>query len=80
MKKLMTVLAIACAAAATISFAGTSERMDAAGSKMKGTVQDTVGAATGDTELQAKGKMNKASGDLKNAKEDVKDNIKAKLN
>jgi uncharacterized protein YjbJ (UPF0337 family) len=42
----------------------------------KGTVKEKAGKATNDRSLQAKGKSDKASGNLKQAGEKVKDAVK----
>lgn len=44
--------------------------------KLAGKAQEAVGNHTGDRELQAKGKRDQISGDLKNAGEKVKDALK----
>ncbi len=45
--------------------------------KARGTAKDKVGGATGNKDLQAEGKGDKASGSLKNAGENVKDAFKS---
>jgi uncharacterized protein YjbJ (UPF0337 family) len=40
--------------------------------KMKGTVKETVGKATGDKQTEAEGKIDKAKGHAKDAAHDVK--------
>jgi uncharacterized protein YjbJ (UPF0337 family) len=80
MKKLITLFSIAALImGVSASFASASEKMKSAGETIEGTVQDTVGAATGDTELQAKGKVNKLKGKARDVKEDTKDKIKEQL-
>jgi uncharacterized protein YjbJ (UPF0337 family) len=44
--------------------------------KIKGTVKETVGAATGDRRTEAEGKTDKLKGDAKNLGEDVKESAK----
>ncbi len=47
--------------------------------KVKGQIEQTVGALTGDKKLERKGKLDKAKGDVKGAVEDVKQAIKDAL-
>jgi uncharacterized protein YjbJ (UPF0337 family) len=44
--------------------------------KAKGKVKETTGAATGDRELEAEGKKDRAKGEVKEAVENVKHGIK----
>jgi uncharacterized protein YjbJ (UPF0337 family) len=44
--------------------------------KIKGSVKETVGKATGDKKTEAEGKVDKAKGHIKDAAEDVKDHVK----
>jgi uncharacterized protein YjbJ (UPF0337 family) len=44
--------------------------------KIKGSVKDAVGGATGDNRTQAEGKADKAKGDVKNAAHDAKEGAK----
>jgi uncharacterized protein YjbJ (UPF0337 family) len=44
--------------------------------KIKGSVKDTVGKATGDTKLQGEGKADKAEGAVRKGVGDVKDAFK----
>jgi uncharacterized protein YjbJ (UPF0337 family) len=41
--------------------------------KVKGAIKDTAGAITGDKELQAEGKLDKAKGSAHNLAGDIKD-------
>ena len=52
-----------------------SERQKAAGEKLKGSTQETVGKLTDDSELKNAGKANRTKGDLRSTKEDIKDVI-----
>ncbi|MTH63053.1 CsbD family protein [Paracoccus shanxieyensis] len=52
-----------------------TDKAKAAANKTAGTVKDAVGKATGNTELQAEGKAQKAKG----AAQDVSGSIKSKL-
>ena len=52
------------------------EHVKGAADKVKGSVKDAVGGLTGDTELQAEGKMDKAKGDVRKAVGDAKDAVK----
>jgi len=54
----------------------TADKANNKGQGAKGAVQETVGNLTGDDELKAKGKGNKAASDLKQAGEKVKDALK----
>jgi uncharacterized protein YjbJ (UPF0337 family) len=49
------------------------EHIEGAADKVKGAVKDTVGKATGDTKMQAEGKLDKAKGAAHNVTGDVKD-------
>jgi uncharacterized protein YjbJ (UPF0337 family) len=49
------------------------EHIKGAADKMKGAVKDTVGKVTGDTKMQAEGKLDKAKGSARNVVGDVKD-------
>ena len=49
------------------------EHIKGAADKVKGAVKDTVGKVTGDTKMQAEGKLDKAKGSARNAVGDVKD-------
>jgi uncharacterized protein YjbJ (UPF0337 family) len=44
--------------------------------KIKGSVKDAVGGATGDTKMQAEGKIDKAKGHAKDAAHEVKEGVK----
>lgn len=52
------------------------EHVKGAADKVKGSVKDAVGGLTGDAELQAEGKMDKAKGDVRKAVGDAKDAVK----
>jgi uncharacterized protein YjbJ (UPF0337 family) len=49
------------------------EHIKGAADKVKGAVKDTVGKVTGDTKIQAEGKLDKAKGSARNVVGDVKD-------
>jgi uncharacterized protein YjbJ (UPF0337 family) len=49
------------------------EHIKGAADKAKGAVKDTVGKMTGDTKMQAEGKVDKAKGTAHNVAGDVKD-------
>lgn len=49
------------------------EHVKGAADKVKGSVKDAVGGLTGDTELQAEGKIDKAKGEAHKVAGDVKD-------
>ena len=50
-----------------------SEHVKGAADKVKGAIKDTAGKVTGDKELQAEGKFDKAKGAAHKAAGDVKD-------
>lgn len=52
------------------------EHVKGAADKAKGAVKDAVGGLTGDSKLQAEGKLDKAKGAAHNAVGDVKDAVK----
>ena len=52
------------------------EHVKGAADKAKGAIKDTAGKVTGDKELQAEGKMDKAKGSAHNAAGDVKDTVR----
>ncbi|MBV8849277.1 MAG: CsbD family protein [Methylobacteriaceae bacterium] len=52
------------------------EHLKGAADKVKGAVKDAVGGATGDSKLQAEGKLDKAKGAAHNVAGDVKDAAK----
>ena len=76
MKLITIIMSSLLLAFSSFAFADLSEKADAAALNVKGTAQDTAGALTGDSELQAKGKLNKAKSKLKSTKENIKDNVK----
>jgi len=51
------------------------EHVKGAADKAKGAIKDTAGKVTGDKELQAEGKMDKAKGSAHKAAGDVKDAV-----
>ena len=53
-------------------------RVEGAGDKAKGSVEEAAGKVTGDSKLQAEGKADKAGGAIKNAVGGVADAIKGK--
>ena len=52
------------------------EHVKGAADKVKGSVKDAVGGLTGDTELQAEGKIDKAKGEAHTIAGNVKDAAK----
>jgi uncharacterized protein YjbJ (UPF0337 family) len=52
------------------------EHVKGAADKAKGAIKDTAGKVTGDKELQAEGKMDKAKGSAHKAAGDVKDAVR----
>jgi uncharacterized protein YjbJ (UPF0337 family) len=52
------------------------EHVKGAVDKAKGSVKDAVGGLTGDTKMQAEGKIDKVKGAAHNAAGDVKDALK----
>lgn len=55
---------------------GIDDKAENAAQKAAGKVKETVGEHTDDRDLQAEGKKDQVSGDLKNAGEKVKDAFK----
>lgn len=79
--KLVRLLVIAALFSfSTASLASVSEKTDAAVSKTKGSIQESVGDMTNDSDLKAKGKANKLKGNLKNTKENIKDTVSDAVN
>lgn len=56
------------------------DRIKGMGDQAKGAIKDTAGKVTGDTKLQAEGKMDKAKGKLENAVGGAKDSLREQLN
>jgi uncharacterized protein YjbJ (UPF0337 family) len=52
------------------------EHVKGAADKAKGAIKDAAGKVTGDKELQAEGKLDKAKGSAHNAVGDVKDALR----
>jgi uncharacterized protein YjbJ (UPF0337 family) len=52
------------------------EHVKGAADKIKGGVKDVAGKVTGDKEMQAEGKMDKAKGAAHNAAGDAKDTVR----
>jgi len=52
------------------------EHVKGTAEKVKGSIKDTAGKATGDKKLQTEGKFDKAKGSAHNAAGDVKDAVK----
>ena len=50
-----------------------SEHVKGAADKVKGAIKDTAGKVTGDKDLEAEGKLDKAKGSAHNVAGDVKD-------
>ncbi|MBE9076264.1 CsbD family protein [Romeria aff. gracilis LEGE 07310] len=55
------------------------ERAKATAKNVEGKAQEALGNVTGDPEDQAAGKAKQVEGEARHAKEDVKDNVKQKL-
>ena len=55
---------------------GAADKMKHAAQSAKGDVKDDVGRVTGDRNMQAEGKADKAAGSLKQAGENLKDAVK----
>ena len=53
---------------------------DGLGDKVKGNVEEFAGKLTGDKDLEAEGRVNKAEGDIKDAVGDIKANAEAVVN
>ena len=54
----------------------TDDKLRNQGEDLKGKAKETIGRATDDEELEARGRADQAGADLKNAGEKVKDAIK----
>ena len=52
------------------------QHVKGAADKVKGAVKDAVGGATGDSKLQAEGKLDKAKGNVRNVVGDAKDAVR----
>ncbi len=55
------------------------ERAKAAAKNVEGKIQDAVGDLTGDPKARAEGKAKQVEANARNAKEDIKDNVKRDL-
>lgn len=55
------------------------ERAKATAKNVEGKAQEAIGEVTGDPEDQAAGKAKQVEAEARQAKEDVKDNVKQKL-
>ncbi len=53
-----------------------SDKISAAGDKLKGNVKEAAGRATGDDSKVAEGKLDQAKGDMKQAGANAKDSAK----
>lgn len=58
---------------------GFSDKLKAAGNKIKGEVKETIGEATNDPKLQAEGKVDKLKGAAQEKVGDVKEAVSKKL-
>jgi len=54
------------------------DRVEGAATKMKGSIKEAAGKATGDSKLQAEGKADKAAGKVQNAVGGLKDAARGK--
>ena len=57
-----------------------NDRMKGMGDQAKGGLKDAAGKLTGDSKLQAEGKMEKAKGKIENAVGGMKDSIRESSN
>ena len=55
------------------------DQVDGAGKQVKGAIKDAVGGLTGNEQLQAEGKLDKAEGKLQQKVGDVKDGARDAL-
>jgi uncharacterized protein YjbJ (UPF0337 family) len=53
-----------------------NDRIKGMGDQAKGSLKDAAGKVTGDSKLQAEGKMDKAKGKIENAVGGIKDSIR----
>ncbi len=51
-------------------------RVEGVGKQVKGAVKDAVGKVTGDSKMQAEGKLDKAEGKVQNTAGGVKDSLR----
>jgi uncharacterized protein YjbJ (UPF0337 family) len=56
-----------------------NDRIKGMGDQAKGGLKDAAGKATGDSKLQAEGKMDKAKGKIENAAGGMKDSMREHL-
>jgi len=56
------------------------DRIKGMGDQAKGSMKDALGRATGDTKLEAEGKMDKAKGKIENVVGGAKDSMREHLN
>ncbi len=56
-----------------------NDRIKGMGDQAKGSLKDAAGKATGDSKLQAEGKMDKAKGKIENAVGGAKDSMREHL-
>lgn len=56
------------------------DRIKGMGDQAKGSIKDAAGKITGDTKLQAEGKMDKAKGKIENAVGGAKDSMRDAVN
>ena len=54
--------------------------MSGLGDKLKGSAEEAIGKVTGDQELEAKGKADQVTGNLKDRYEEAKDSVGEKVN
>lgn len=57
-----------------------NDRIKGMGDQAKGAVKDAAGKVTGDTKLQAEGKMDKAKGEVESAVGGAKDTMRDAVN
>jgi len=57
-----------------------NDRIKGMADQAKGSVKDALGKATGDTKLEAEGKIDKAKGKVENAVGGAKDTLRDQLN
>jgi uncharacterized protein YjbJ (UPF0337 family) len=56
-----------------------NDRIKGMGDQAKGSLKDAAGKATGDSKLQAEGKLDKAKGKIENAAGGMKDSMREHL-
>jgi uncharacterized protein YjbJ (UPF0337 family) len=62
-----------------VEFIMDKDRIEGAAKKIKGSVKEGIGKATGDAKLEGEGKADKAEGKIQNAVGGLKDAVREKI-